>query len=609
MPKLDTKEPTAQKLDTKETTIPKLDSKEPNTAKAETEVPKLDTKEPITFRVKTEEPNTSKIDTKEPYTAKIETEMPKLDTKEPLTSKVETGEPKLDTKEPIHSTVKTEEPKTSKIDTKEPTTSKEDTQEPTDSKSDTKESITSKVETKEPITSKIENTDKPSSEKEYNTQNTPEAEKTDNISPKTSIVDNKEQTTNIPSIKDNTEQPTNSQIGENTAKTTSHATNENIDQTTKPSIDKEPEHIATPSDREEIKQTTSSPDEETPITNKNIVHTNIPTSLNLTSLSTNLVENPRTTSIAQSTEVVNTQEESVVIIVGISHFNFVEQIIRFFIYFSLSQLLAGSKRVKFPVELSTRRVLRGLQTQDAECDLVDEGKGDLYAYLCEVQTTSNQTVKGVKIINKYEFSSVNYSVTGSASPLIEGYLDNIQEIGNKLDFLLNSTLYTLENSKIELGEKQIFNISGIINDPKPKFEKVDLNLSVSAQYGNSTEEKQLDCSIIDIIENNYTLNCIGIKNTNLSLKNAMSIIGNETLIIRFGANENSTILYYTDETKNGYSVRFFNNKGGSIGAGGVVAIVLACLAAVAALIISFMCFRKASQLESTQESTTMQLKA
>ena len=107
--------------------------------------------------------------------------------------------------------------------------------------------------------------------------------------------------------------------------------------------------------------------------------------MNLTSLSTNLVENPRTTSIAQSTEVVNIQEESVVIIVGISHFNFVEQIIRFFIYFSLSQLLAGSKRVKFPVELTTRRVLRGLQTQDEECELFNEGKGDLYAYLWQNQ--------------------------------------------------------------------------------------------------------------------------------------------------------------------------------------------------------------------------------
>ena len=325
--------------------------------------------------------------------------------------------------------------------------------------------------------------------------------------------------------------------------------------------------------------------------------------------STNLVDYPKTTIIVQNTEEIIIQEKTDVVLVGVSHFNVAERIIKFIIYFSLSQIFAGSKRVKFPVEITTRRVLRVLQTQDAECELIDERKGDLYAYSCEVQKTTSQTIKSLKIINKYEFSSVNYSVSGGVSTLIEGYLDNIQEIGNKLDYLLNSTLYTLENSKIKLGEEQLFNISGVINGTKPKFEKVDLNLSVSAKYENKIEEKQLECSIIDIIGNNYTLNCIGIKNTNISLQNAMSVVEKETLIIRFAENENSEILYYTNETKNRYSVRFFNNKGGGIGAGGVVAIVLACLAAVAALIISFMCFRKASQLESSQESTIMQLKA
>ena len=66
---------------------------------------------------------------------------------------------------------------------------------------------------------------------------------------------------------------------------------------------------------------------------------------------------------------MNTQEESGVVLVAVSHFNIVEKIIRFIIYFTLNSLFAGSKRVKFPVVLTSRRVLRVLQTQDAECQL------------------------------------------------------------------------------------------------------------------------------------------------------------------------------------------------------------------------------------------------
>ena len=170
----------------------------------------------------------------------------------------------------------------------------------------------------------------------------------------------------------------------------------------------------------------------------------------------------------------------------------------------------------------------------------------MYTYSCEVETTSSESIKSVKIVKQFELSSVNYTASGSVSPIIEQYLDNIQKIGNKFDFLINSTLYTLENSKIDLGEKQVFNISEIINGTKPKFEKVDLNLSVFVEYNNKTEEKHIEWSIIDIIENNYTLSCIRLKNANFSLKNAMSVIEAEILIIKFGEKENSTVLYYPD---------------------------------------------------------------
>ena len=98
------------------------------------------------------------------------------------------------------------------------------------------------------------------------------------------------------------------------------------------------------------------------------------------------------------------------------------------------------------------------------------------------------------------------------------------------------------------------------------------------------------------------------KNTNFSLKNAMSVIEDEILIIKFDENENSTILYYSDTAKPKYAIRFFSNKSGNIGAGGIIAIILACFATVAALIFTYKCFKRKNEVVQTQESTMMQLK-
>jgi hypothetical protein len=198
-----------------------------------------------------------------------------------------------------------------------------------------------------------------------------------------------------------------------------------------------------------------------PTTNQNnneVVHTTIPTSSNLTSHSTNLVEKPKSTiigDVVQKTEEINSLEKTLVILVGVSNIKFGEAIVKFFIHFGLYEIYAGAKRVKILIELSSRKVLRFLEKQEVECDLIeDEVKGDMYTYSCEVQTTSNENITNVKIYNQFEFSSRNGSTIASCSLLMEQYLENIIEIGNKFDNLLNSTLYTLEYPEIYQGENR-----------------------------------------------------------------------------------------------------------------------------------------------------------
>ena len=476
-------------------------------------------------------------------------------------------------------------------------TSKDDTKEQTDFKSDTKESITSE----------IEKTDKPSSHIEYNTHtnipiddNTKEnTTKPSNIE-KTSIIEKTEKTNTQTPIKENTQ---------NVASISS------LPKQVTTSINKEPEPTNNSPTQENIQHTTSSLDEKLPTTNQNnneVVHTTIPTSLNLTALSTNLVEKPKSTiigNVVQKTEEINSEGKILVILVGVSNIKFGEAVVKFFIHFGLYEIYAGAKKVKFPIELTYGKGLRLLETQEVECDLIeDEGKGDMYIYSCEVQATSNKNITNLKIYNQFEFSSQNNTISASCSPLIEQFLDNIKEIGNKYDNLMNLTLYTLEYPKISQLEKKIFNISGIINGNKPKFGKIDLNLSVSAEIENKIEEKILECNIIDIIENNYTLSCIGIINTNISLKNAISVVEDEILLIHF--DESTTILYYPDENNNIYNRTFIHNKSNKIGAGGIVTIILACIAVIAALLLILIFCRKKEKKDenNTKESVVLQLK-
>ena len=108
-----------------------------------------------------------------------------------------------------------------------------------------------------------------------------------------------------------------------------------------------------------------------------------------------------------------------VILVGVSNIKFGEAVVRFFIHFGLYEIYAGAKKVKFPIELTYGKGLRLLETQEVECDLIeDEGKGDMYVYSCEVQATSNKNITNLKIYNQFEFSSQNNTISASCSPLI-----------------------------------------------------------------------------------------------------------------------------------------------------------------------------------------------
>ena len=88
----------------------------------------------------------------------------------------------------------------------------------------------------------------------------------------------------------------------------------------------------------------------------------------------------------------------------------------------------------------------------------------------------------------------------------------------------------------------------------------------------------------------------------------MSVIGDEVLIIRFDENANSTIIDYSDENTTTYN-RWFNcSKSSGLGTGSIVAIILACVAAVAALTLTIFCIKKGDKgMKENMTSTNLNL--
>jgi len=522
-----------------------LNIKEPSTFKIEIKTSKLDTKEP----------NTSKIIPTESYTSKLYT----IETKtESTTSELE--KTKLITSQIVNTTINTQ------IDKKEATNIPSSIVEKTEHSSiidDKKSTIISSInensehfsETEKEITYHINenNTLTPyniySTSLTYN-ENTsiPIKETTKNIIT-TSTNDNKEPTTTINELTNKIETTIYDNKKYSTLISTT-AINKSINETIKTSI-----------------PTTINQEPQVAIPNSTIITTK---------------EN-----IIQTTEGINHSIVYPLVVIGYSHFVKLLTKITFNIYFTCLSGPFYSKRLRFPVEMTSNRILRTLETYEAICEANEEEAKEKISYSCEIEAQI-ENITNIQIINEFIFSSINANI--SFSPLAENYKDKIQEIENVFDNLINSTIYILDHSKIGQYKYQYFNISGVINEQKSKFQKIDINLMVFTNNENVTKKTQLNCTIIEIIEKNYTINCQrNADNNNYNLQNAISIYEDEILVINFDNGANSSITF---ENENKYNRYRFISKTRSLNAGGIVAIILVMIAVVIALFFAIIFLRK-----------------
>ena len=178
-------------------------------------------------------------------------------------------------------------------------------------------------------------------------------------------------------------------------------------------------------------------------------------------------------------------------------------------------------------------------------------------------------------------------------------MNDLQNIPEIFDALIDSNLYILEHSKIEASKSLYFNISGIIEE-NPKIQKTNITLMISMKSENETLLSEINCTNIDITNNNYKFNCKGKKEEEYDLEKALFFANDDVILINFDNNSNTTINFEASERT--YNRINFSKKKRELTAGPIVAIVLALVCAIASLIVAIIYLRRDKPEEKNESS-------
>jgi hypothetical protein len=259
-----------------------------------------------------------------------------------------------------------------------------------------------------------------------------------------------------------------------------------------------------------------------------------------------------------------------------------------------------SDTLTFILNIIHNTYLRRLENANAVCNK-GESNSQMVNYDCRVEAdTAN--IKQIKFEPEFTFSQGNVKIAGT-SPLAKMSMNNLDKMDDKYSTLLSSnpSIYISDNSSFYRYDNYKFNISGTISgEEKPSSisKNKDLSLMMNIENSENEEEitKEADCTVTNINNDKYTLDCTAKDKNTYNLQSAMSIIDDkDILLVNINSSGNSdddgTVLdpYTEDDVQN---VKYHSKKSGGIGAGAIVGIVLACVAALAAVITAILCLKK-----------------
>lgn len=165
--------------------------------------------------------------------------------------------------------------------------------------------------------------------------------------------------------------------------------------------------------------------------------------------------------------------------------------------------------------------------------------------------------------------------------------------------IIHLIIYILEDAAIIKNENLLFSINGIINENITNLNNTDLILTLN---NNTNETCEVKCQIINIIDNNYTLNCESNEIINANLDSSISIINNNSiLLITFTDSESNLKLERNRNIKPRY---YFKKSDKTIGAGAIALIVIIPILAIIS-VIAFIYFTKKDNKNNINENGTI----
>ena len=183
------------------------------------------------------------------------------------------------------------------------------------------------------------------------------------------------------------------------------------------------------------------------------------------------------------------------------------------------------------------------------------------------------------------------------SPLAGMFMKNLLSYDGKYDGIISdANIYLMDNSTFKYA-KNLFNITGKIDDPQPKVENKSLVLMINT----SSEEEistEADCYLSNNTEDNYyNLNCTCREKFNGNIQGSMSFIDNrDILLINFQDSTQSII--NANDTQASNRIFFKRNSRGING--GIIAAIIIVSVIVLAAVISTLYFMKKKQKNSKE---------
>ena len=247
-----------------------------------------------------------------------------------------------------------------------------------------------------------------------------------------------------------------------------------------------------------------------------------------------------------------------------------------------------------PINIKYKTKLRTLNNEEifSTC-IMDLRKNKKFKASCFVLKNDSE-IDNIEVIPDFNFISDN-NITIKMSSLANKQKNNIYNLEN-IDYS-SYNIYILENSSIIKNENLLFSINGIINENITNINNTDLILSLN---NNTNETCDVKCKIINIIDNNYTLNCESNENFKANLDSSISIINNNSiLLLAFNGSESNIELRSNIKSRN-----YFKKSDNTLGAGAIALIVIIPIIAIIS-VIAIICFTKKDNKNNTNENSTI----